>query len=146
MGEIVSRPTPDNTIMVRLVPDTPSTMEEVPISALSKIHKTEYKYVHYAKLVMCKPPNILGFDSNKSWGLTDLLRHDYAAPVSFDFYEIHDELGISTKKDCGSNLVIGTVSMIQFPDWSTEKWLERGWEIRHLSTLPILDAGVHRNA
>lgn len=47
IGQAISYPTPEQTIMVRRVPDDPSTMEEMKISKLSA-PGCKYNYVHYA--------------------------------------------------------------------------------------------------
>jgi len=79
IGELVSMPTHDQTIMVRLVPNDPNSLTEVPIHTILRT-AARYKWVHYAIV-----KGNFGFP-------TDMLRYDSCEPVNFTI-----ELDGSTK-------------------------------------------------
>ena len=125
IGQIISRPTPENTIMVRRVPDDPSTMIEVPLTKLSK-PISKKKYVQYAVIV-----GNLGFP-------VDMLRYDSATPVNFSIVEKEEYGPISVKlKEGETQLIIGRATELKGQQWTTGRWNSFGWYIKPLKTLKI---------
>jgi hypothetical protein len=118
-GQVISKETPDKTIMVRMVPDDPSTMEEVPVFSISKpLHKD--KWVHYAKV---RGPGSFPWD---------MMRYDYAAPVSFE----RTEEGIALKEG-QTELIIASCTETKKHRWTAARWASFGWSIEPMQTLRI---------
>lgn len=72
--QAISKPTPDNTSMVRMVPGDPTTMVEVHLGLLDKAlgTKANYKYIRFARVSGMGP-----FPE-------DMLRYDHTLSESGD--------------------------------------------------------------
>lgn len=122
IGEIMSYPIQEQTIMVRRVPGHPGTMEEVSLNQVTLYRGPEIKYVHYAKI----------------WGRcsfpVDMLRHDVAAPVNFTI----NERGKAEIDPGFDDLMIGKVSEHKHPYWTEVRWFSFLWAIEHIKTEAIV--------
>src|SRR5512135_980423 len=84
VGEALSFPTPEHTIMVRRIPGHPGTLEEVPLEKIDTITKVPAgrRWIHYAT---CHGRGAFPWD---------MLRYDVAAPLNvketdeYPYYEI----------------------------------------------------------
>jgi hypothetical protein len=124
VGQIISKPTPDHTIMVRRVPDDPATMEEKHVSDLS-LPGGKYKYVHYARV------------SGRGAFPTDMLRYDWAAPATFRLVTSENDVDEIVMNDGETELIIGKAGERKTPQWTPARWASFGWSITPLRTLPL---------
>lgn len=121
-GEVLSRVTPTDTVMVRMVPGHPGTLKEMPISALRKVHSTDtFKrpmYIHYAAVM------------GRHAFPIDMLRYDLCAPLNFDpetkiidpsFGPVHDQMVVARLAP-------------RFWGWTTSRWSSFGWSLIRLDT------------
>lgn len=124
IGQVISRPTIDGTIMVRRVPDDPNTMVELPLDKLSET-TIKWKWVHYAV--------VSGWDRFP----VDMLRYDVAAPANFRLEE--DDRGRITTilQDGHPALFVARCSELKAVNWTTERWRSFGWTVSPLKTLKI---------
>jgi hypothetical protein len=123
-GQIISRPIGDGTIMVRMVPDDPTTMEQVSLEMLGKPH-LKCKWVHYAQ--------VNGFGQFP----IDMLRYDFCSPANFTMsYDERDRI-VVTIKDGQHDLIVAQCTTVNRPDWTRGRWLSFGWDIKPLKTLKI---------
>ncbi len=127
VGQIISRETPDHTIMVRRVPDDPATMEEMHISELS-LPGGKYKYVHYA--LVSGRSGVPERDS--SYFPVDMLRYDWAAPQNFSV----DDNGAHLNEG-ETEFIIGKVGERPYPQWTPARWSSFGWTIRELNSVKL---------
>lgn len=115
-GEVLSRTTPNNTYMVRMVPGHPNTLAE--IAADKMLHTNGgLKYVHYAAVV--------GAGSFP----VDMLRYDHCAPLNFDLEtgKIDPDYGFDER-------VVARATARKDPQWTTARWSSFLWGIRPLHT------------
>lgn len=140
-GEVMSRPfdvysEPLNhttaQVMVRLVPNDPNTLAQLPTAQLSPTD-SKLRYVQYAVVAgMGQFP-------------IDMLRYDFAAPANFILSE--DNLGrtIVTPKPYTPNdslgLVVGRAVERKSLQWTVARWNSFGWNIKPLNTLPLKPNG-----
>lgn len=123
-GQVISRPTSEETIMVRMVPGDATTMKEIEMSKLSPPNGPVGKYIHYAEVF-----GSFGFP-------VDMLRYDHAAPVNFTLVE--GELGrIEAVPNGGDGapyegkLVIAKLSSKKNHNpWTEARWASFGWQIK----------------
>ena len=127
LGQVVSLPTPEKTIMVRMVPGNPTSMKELPVERIveSRITK-KYKYVQYAQV-----------GGNGSFPV-DMLRYDFATPVNFTLAE--DETGhvfAELDDDSGDALIIARCTHLksggQGGPWTAGRWNSFGWSVQSIS-------------
>ena len=123
-GQVISKETPEGTIMVRIVPDDPGTMVEKKVSDLTSLNKSDYKYVQYASVTGsgCFP--------------VDMLRYDFAAPVSFTIEET-DRGPKTILKDGFSELIIARAVRTKKQEWTVGRWSSFLWGIKQFSVLKI---------
>ena len=119
IGETMSMPTPDATIMVRRVVGHPGTLIEVPVASLTLQKGMNRCWVHYARVNGVRP-NGLGF-------ATDMLRYDTCVPVNFTYgrtsdfnpnakiIEIDPAFGWAFP-------VVAQASRSMRPQWTVERW------------------------
>lgn len=119
-GELMSFPTPQNTIMVRRVPGHPGTLDELNVSQLTK-PTDKFHWVHYASVKPRLHPR-LSFP-------IDMLRYDFAAPVNFN-----PEIGKIDPSHGQDDLLIATVSVRSHPRWTDGRWQSFGWEIESVKS------------
>lgn len=140
IAEAVSRPTPNNMLIVRAAPGDPQTVRAVPLSAVqSVILEPRTHYVHYA--VVSGPGNFP----------LDMLRYDCAVPVNFkldvsdtgtatigDTWRLEVEFGV-WKRDLQAPhpLVISHCSAHVSPQWAKAAWCSANWGIMGLHTVEI---------
>jgi len=124
LSEIISHPIEPDTIMIRMVPDDPSTMVEFPVNRLKKC-TTKYKYVHYATV------------SGQGQFPVDMLRYDFASPVNFKI--CHDESGRNEiiKTDDSDCLIIARCTELKSTKWTNARWSSFMWTIKPLKTLKL---------
>lgn len=125
VGQVISRPIENRTIMVRLVPDDPCTMVELPLSAI-KPTSTKYKWVHYAKV------------SGSFSFPVDMLRYDCAAPVSFNLVDNgrgYEPMMKEGMEDMG--LVIARCTERKDPQWTDGRWASFSWRLERMKILKI---------
>jgi|SRR5215831_10021859 len=127
LGQVISHPINDETIMVRRVPDDPATVESMKLTNLAK-PTIKYKWVHYA--------TVAGMGTFP----VDMLRYDFAAPVNFKLVE--DRWGDLTKpelttEEYGKDLIIASASELKSARWTPDRWRSFIWSIRPMKTLKI---------
>ena len=117
IGEVISYETPENTIMVRRVPNDPSTMVEMPVAKLKGV-TGRYSHIHYAAV------------HGRGRFPIDMLRYDWATPVSFTL----DSEGYPVLNKGETKLIIATVSH-PTRTWTPARWNSFSWGIAELKTL-----------
>lgn len=125
-GQVISRSTLERTIMVRHVPDDPSTMEELPISTLELLNKSERRWIQYATV------------SGRGSFPVDMLRYDYCYPVSFTVDE--GERGPVAELNDEENqdvLIVARATDLKAREWTTARWNSFGWMIQPIKSLKI---------
>ena len=125
VGECMSLPTPACTAMVRRVPGDPRTLEEVSLAALKET-AIRYRWVHYAVV------------AGSGAFTTDMLRHDWAAPVNFrvvlDRMDRVDRT-FDLQEEPGA-LFVATVSHArQAAPWTPSRWGSFSWSVRPVCTV-----------
>jgi hypothetical protein len=118
LGEVLSFPTPTQTVMVRMVPGHPGTLQEMPLGLL-RATQAKCKFVHYAKV------------SGPGAFPIDMLRRDHAAPVNFD-----PETGELKLTDGGESRLIATCTGTRVSPWNLERWKSFGWTCEPIQVLP----------
>lgn len=124
VGEVMSFPTPEDTIMVRRIPGHPGTLMELPITQLS-IPSRKYRYVHYATVA-----------GNGSFPV-DMLRYDSCVPVNFMLEDNY--IGPKARLDPamstpGDDFLVADVSEHRLPRFTTERWRSFMWFVKELRT------------
>lgn len=131
IGQVISLPIPgvesksivgrDATIMVRMIPDHPGSLEEVAISRLS-IPAYRYRYVSYAK--------IRGIGQFPD----DMLRYDAAVPVNFKVVDdLHRGPRAVLEPGMGDDLLIATVIQLQHRgDFCDARWASFLWSVERI--------------
>lgn len=118
VGETVSFPTPEGTIMVRRVPGMAATVEEVALDRISPLGKKRIT-IHYAVV------------SGRGFFPTDMLRYDGAVPVNFSI----NEEGRAVPEVEGDPLVVANVSTASHREfWTKDRWSSFLWSIRELKS------------
>lgn len=115
-GEVLSRLTPEDTFMVRMVPGHPGTLKEVSASKLMEINRS-IRWVHYAEVAGAGSFPI------------DMLRYDFAAPLNFDPETMELDRSFGHDKP-----VIARASASRMPDWTDGRWSSFLWGVRHVTT------------
>lgn len=104
--EVISRPTPDNTIMVRMVPGEPTTMLEVKLGELHS--RAQNRYLHIARVTT-------GFVFPE-----DMLRYDNAALYDHTLPEDGgDDRGLPVPPE---GLLVYTDSANRKNPWTLDRW------------------------
>lgn len=131
-GQILSRPTPTDTYMVRMVPGHPGTLKEMPLARLQPPQAgIKIRWVHYAMI-----------DGRGSFPV-DMLRYDYAAPVNFELIEDDDRLQVKIDPTFGSkDMIIARASHERLPRWTDARWNSFLWGVRTMHTEEL----KHENA
>lgn len=117
IGELVSFPTPEGTIMVRQAPGIAATMIEVPVSAITGPN-AGYNWLHFAEI------------SGKGALPVDMLRYDYAAPFNFTFDE---ESGLCTLEpgfEDGPLVLVACGRYKHVPAFTPKRWESFQWECK----------------
>lgn len=129
IGQTVSFPTADETIVIRRVPNLASTARILPVTSVqSLILEPPQHYVHYATVAGSGPFPV------------DMLRYCGVVPVNFDIIE---EGGLTVAKPYSSDkdyvLVIALInSTAHTPFFSEERWNSFNWSIRREATRLIV--------
>lgn len=117
IGQVLSLPTPDSTVMVRMVPDRPGTLAEVPLARVQTIAGSRYDRVSYATV------------SGMGQFPEDMLRYDRAVPVNFKVESTeHGPRAVIDRLHGSSEFIVAKVmergSRIDFTDarWSSFLW------------------------
>jgi hypothetical protein len=116
IGEVMSLPIPDGTIMVRLVPGHPGTLQELKISQLTALkNQTKRRWIHYAEV------------SGKGSFPVGMLSRDHASAVNFNLetLKIYDVL---------PKLLVAKVTETKLPNWNIERWESFGWTCKPIHT------------
>jgi hypothetical protein len=124
IGQTMTFPLPEGTIMVRRVPGHAGTLIELPVSALKVLPNQERRrFVQYAK--------VSGHGSFP-W---DMLRRENAVPVNFDpeTLEIDPAFKITVLLGDDARL-IAKVTDGHTALWNYERWRSFGWEVEHIIT------------
>lgn len=112
VGEVLSRPTPELTLMVRMVPGEPGTLKEMPIAQLrlmeTRIHAIQYAIVE-----------------GRTAFPIDMLRYENAAPLNFD----PETKVIDPRFGHGSNLVLARAVNHKWKPWTSARWASFGWQL-----------------
>lgn len=121
-GEILSRITPKNTFMVRMVPGHSGTLIETPADKLCATDQ-RIRWIHYAQV-----------DGRGSFPI-DMLRYDFAAPLNFDpvTKEIDPSFGFT-------DLIVCQASGRGHPTWAQGRWNSFLWGLKELPSLPFTGA------
>lgn len=123
-GELVSFPTHDRTIMVRLIPGDPNSLTEVPLSTILRT-SARMKWVHYAEV-----SGNFGFPS-------DMLRYDNCHPVNFTI-GLDDAPILSDGWPPGSALMVAaTGSTRSRSPFTLARWQSFSWSCRPCRTEKI---------
>lgn len=131
IGEVVSMPTPSNTIMVRKVPGNPGLLEEVHVSACELVEAGDW-HVHYA----CVNGPLKSFP-------TDMLRTDQCVPVSFDIEWENDRGSFVVKKESPTTmLIVAQVVRRRHPQWTPARWNSFGWGLAEMSSECFVQAAA----
>lgn len=117
-GQVITYPIGEGTIMVRRVPDDPSTMEEMPIDSLSRTNKSDYRWVHYATI------------NGRGVLPVDMLRYDFAAPVNFRLgsnqYREVEKLSPGDEE----LIIARCTSRMGVNPWTDGRWRSFSWVVR----------------
>jgi len=124
IGEAMSFPTPEGTLMVRRVIGHPGTLEEIPLDKVSPAEK--HKFVHYAAVA----------GSKYSSFPVDMLRYDMAAPVNFKLIEEDGRVRTEIDPSFGfEELVVATCTTNRRATaWCKERWSSFLWGLREIKT------------
>jgi len=117
VGETISMPTPDATIMIRRVPHFAGTLVELPLSALQPCEWSR-AYVHLAQV-----------EGSGSFPI-DMLRSDECVPVNFT---IDADNHARIIEGLGNSLVIARCmeTSIRKP-FDSLRWTSFGWRLTHI--------------
>jgi hypothetical protein len=127
-GQLISYPTPEETIMVRRVPDDPSTMVEMPLSAIELVSFPRlYRphWVQYAKV------------SGRFDFPVDMLRYDSCVPVNFTLEESERGQVITQVTDGGPDLIVAKATSTRQDGFTYARWASFSWTAQGLKTLKI---------
>ena len=118
MVELISYPTPEGTIMARMIPGDPTTMIEIKVEGLKKMDNgRKYKYVHIAEV------------SGNGAFPEDMLRYDGAALCDHaQQEEPTDDFGRYTYRP-KEPVLIYHLSTTQKPLWTPARWASFAWRI-----------------
>lgn len=119
-GEVISRRTPKDTYLVRMVPGHSGTLLELPATSL-QLSTARVRWVHYAQV------------SGLGTFPIDMLRREHAAALNFD----PETLEIVPNFGFGS-LIIATASAHRKSAWNHLRWSSFNWQCRHMRTLPFM--------
>lgn len=124
VGEVLSRPTPENTLMVRNTPNDPCLLRELPISILQRsLLPKHYKWIQYARV------------SGRGQFPVDMLRYDVCAPANFSLH--NDDplgritIGIEYEIDKDALFVSRAVAR-KNQEWTVARWASFGWRVEPL--------------
>jgi hypothetical protein len=121
IGEVISYETPNHTIMVRRVPGDPTTMEELPVTALNKARS---RYIHYAMV------------SGHGCFPSDMLRYDSCVPVNFRIEPAYS--GAKAVLEEGQTaFVVARCSDRRTSDYTEARWNSFWWRVIPLKTTKI---------
>lgn len=127
VGEVMSFETPEHTVMVRMVPGHPGTLQELPVSRLLPVERKYYS-VAYATV------------HGRGQFPEDMLRYDNAVPVNFEVY--HDQTGPKAKllPGLGDQLIIATVLPYgSRSDFCDARWASFLWSVKRLKVERLTD-------
>ena len=119
-AEIISKETPEETIMVRTVPDDPTTMIEVPLDRIRKPNRIKPKFVKYARVV----PGLGSFP-------VDMLRYDQCVPVNFALDE--NDRVVPQEDD----LIIAKCVASNLDQYHPDRWRSFLWAIEPMKVLKL---------
>lgn len=123
VGEVLSLPTPDNTLMVRMVPGDETTLREVPIAQLAPVINRP-RYVHYATV-----------RGGRRFPV-DMLRYENAAPANFTI-ESNGVFDVAVPTVPDDRLIVAYASDEAQPQWTSARWRSFGWAIKHVHSMKI---------
>lgn len=115
-GQVLSRVTPTDTVMVRMVPGYAATLKEMPLSALREADLGQRPmYVHYAAV------------KGRSSFPIDMLRYDMCAPLNFDpeTRELDTTFGFS-------DFIVARLGPL-FWEWTDARWSSFAWTLTRLN-------------
>jgi hypothetical protein len=119
VGQVLSLPTTEQTIMVRTVPGLPGSLIEVPLSSLKRL-TSKPKKVQYC---------VVKGDGTFP---TDMLRYDSCCPVNFQL--IPGDYGSKVEMLPGFEGQPLMVAKACLPSlskyWTPERWASFGWAIK----------------
>jgi len=111
-GEVMSFPTPDDTIMVRQFPTFPGTLIEVPLSNIEC--ESKVKYLNFA------------YVDGRGFFPADMLRYDVAVPLNFtidsDGRAVLDPIWEGTRLMVGKATDTKTEQAFTVARWSSFNW------------------------
>lgn len=120
--ELSSRPTPEGTIMARMVIGDPYTRQEVKVAQL-KLLGWKPRWIYYAI--------VTPFDQQHSIFPVDMLRYDFCAPVTFTLED--DEYGLKPVLKPEQRLLVvakaAEHSSSKRSQFSTDRWSSFGWSV-----------------
>jgi hypothetical protein len=132
IGEVMSYPTPDETVMVRRVPDHPCLLVEVPLSRVEFDERSakRIKYVHYAVVRRVDLLAPVAFP-------VDMLRYEEAAPVNFKL--VDDDRPMLLQPEYPEDFMIAAATAYRRPGWTAARWESFGWEIEPHRTCSLVE-------
>lgn len=127
IGQTMSFSTPENTIMVRMVPGHPGTLQEIPLTRIYSVGTRRYRQVSYA--------TVKGVGSFPE----DMLRYDNAVPVNFKIERDDWRTKAIIDPAFGSDeLIIATVCESgRRNDFCDARWASFLWSVKRLKTETI---------
>lgn len=124
IGQTVSYPTPNNTIMVRTVPGMEATAKEFNIDANAVTPVKGFRWLQLAV--------VMGRGSFP----VDMLRYDSCVPVNFRI-ELQDGMHRVVMDEGHTEMLVADVTETRMPRWTAARWSSFLWGIRHHSTAAI---------
>jgi hypothetical protein len=123
IGETVSMPTLDDTIMVRTVPGHPGTAIEVRLDQVELVPAGSW-WVHYACI-----------EGKRKHFPADMLRSDQCIPVSFivEWDEARGAHAAKTEQPTDM-LVVAQVNQRRYGQWTPGRWRSFNWGITEMSS------------
>lgn len=121
VGEVMSFPTPEKTVMVRRAPGCPSTLVELPLADVQR-NCWRQALVTYA---LCMGRGAFP---------VDMLRYDNAVPVNFKLLP-HAYKGVEVELEPGQDVpIIAVASQSDKLPFTPERWRSFLWNIKILKT------------
>ena len=125
IGELVSFPTPDGSIMVRTIPGIAATAIEVPLDWIGERIPRKRVYLRFAE--------VSGLGTFPS----DMLRYDMAVPANFTITADGD----AVLEEGYEKLVVVTAAQYKHMDaFTPARWASFGWKCK-VTQIKTVDAG-----
>lgn len=134
IGELVSFPTPDGSIMIRQVPGIAATLLEIPVSAVERL-ATGFHWVHYAEI------------RGKGDIPLDMLRYDSAVPFNFTIDEETGAYKLDEGQPEDTPLIVASLGRYKFvPPFTPKRWESFGWRCDLIKVARVDTTGTELSA